>query len=137
RPAGFVIAVDDPIGRAHRPRAYAPSYQQRYEVTIDGPMQFAFADPLCLPTSGHQLAVCRCVRRVRGLPTLRQATFRTLRRPEVQRRLWAASDSSTISFVSYFSFANKRLGPQRSIAIWSHSIIMTQNTDIFSVTSRV
>ena len=116
RPAGFVIAVDDPIGRSHRPRAYATSYQQRYEVKIDGPMQFAFADPLGLPTSGHRLTVCRCVRRVRGLPTLRQATFRTLRRPEVQRRLWAASDSSTISFVSHFSFANKRLEPQRFIA---------------------
>ena len=47
--------------------------------------------------------------RVRGLPTLRQATFRTLRRPEVRRRLWAASGSIIISFVSYFSFANKRL----------------------------
>ena len=57
---------------------------------------------------------------VRGLPTLRQATFRTLRRPEVQRRLWAASDSGSISFVSYFSFAGKRLEPQRFIAIWSH-----------------
>jgi hypothetical protein len=35
-------------------------------------------------------------------------------------------DSSTISFVSYFSFASKRLEPQRSIASWSHSLIMTQ-----------
>jgi hypothetical protein len=126
RPAGFVIAVDNPMRRSHRPRACAPSCQQRYEVTIDGPMQFAFADPLCLPTSGHRLTVCRCVRRVRGLPTLRQATFRTLRRPEVRARLWAASDSGSISFVSYFSFASKRLEPQRFIAIWSHAPILTQ-----------
>jgi hypothetical protein len=93
RPAGFMIAVDDPRGRSHRPRAYAPSCQQRYEVIFDGPIQFAFANPLCLPTSGHRLTVCRCIRWGRGLPTLRQATFRTLRRPEVRARLWAASDS--------------------------------------------
>jgi hypothetical protein len=30
----------------------APPCQQRYGVTIDGPMQFAFADPLVLPASG-------------------------------------------------------------------------------------
>jgi hypothetical protein len=30
----------------------APPYQQRYGVIIDGPMQFAFADPLVLPASG-------------------------------------------------------------------------------------
>ena len=50
RPAGLLFTVDDPMGRSHHPRAYAPSYQQRYEVKIDGPMQFAFADPLRLPT---------------------------------------------------------------------------------------
>ena len=128
RPAGVVIAVDNPMRRSHRPRACAPPYQQRYEVIIDGPMQFAFADPLCLPTSRHRLAVCRCVRWLRGLPTLRRATFRTLRRPEVRTRLWAASDSGSISFVSYTSFASMRLAPQRGlIAIWSQSSVMTQN----------
>ena len=35
-------------------RACAPSCQQRYEVTPDGPMQFAFADPLRLPTPGAE-----------------------------------------------------------------------------------
>ena len=50
RPAGLLFTVDDPIGRSHHPRACAPSCQQCYEVIIDGPMQFAFADPLRLPT---------------------------------------------------------------------------------------
>ncbi len=50
RPAGLLFTVDDPVRRSHHPRACAPSCQQRYEVTIDGPMQFAFADPLRLPT---------------------------------------------------------------------------------------
>jgi len=73
---------------SHRGRPYrnvplpaspkAPPYQQRYEVTIDGPMQFAFADPLVLPASG----TTRCSsqnRFCRGLPILRQATGQTLR----------------------------------------------------------
>ena len=120
RPAGLSFTVDDPTRRSHHPRAYAPSCQQRYEVKIDGPMQFAFANPLRLPTSGHRITAIRRARRVRGLPTLRQATCRTLRRPEVRTRL-GASDSDAISFVSYFSFASKRLAPQRSIAIWSRS----------------
>lgn len=62
RPAGFVIAVDSPMRRLHRPRPFGPSCQQRYEVTIDGPMQFAFANPLRLPTPGHRRTVRRCVR---------------------------------------------------------------------------
>jgi hypothetical protein len=45
-----MFTVDDPIGRSHHPRAFARSYQQRYEVIYDGPMQFAFASPLRLPT---------------------------------------------------------------------------------------
>jgi hypothetical protein len=49
RPAGLSITVDDPDGRSHHPRAFAPSCQQRYEGIIDGPMQFAFANPLRLP----------------------------------------------------------------------------------------
>jgi hypothetical protein len=56
----------------------APSHQQRCGVTIDGPMQFAFADPLVLPASG----TTRCSsqnRFCRGLPTLRQAAGQTLR----------------------------------------------------------
>lgn len=36
--------------RSHHPRAFAPPCQQRYEVKIDGPMQFDFAAPLDLPT---------------------------------------------------------------------------------------
>ena len=56
----------------------APSCQQRYEVTLDGPMQFAFADPLVLPASGT--THCSSQNRFcRGLPTLRQATCQTLR----------------------------------------------------------
>ncbi len=54
RPAGLSFTVDDPYGRSHHPRADAPSYQQRYEVTIDDPTQFAFADPLRLPTLGAE-----------------------------------------------------------------------------------
>jgi hypothetical protein len=56
----------------------APPHQQRCGVTIDGPMQFAFADPLVLPASG----TTRCssqYRSCRGLPTLRQAAGQTLR----------------------------------------------------------
>ena len=52
RPAGLMITVDNPMRRSHHPRACAPSCQQRYEVIIDGPTQFAFADPLRLPTPG-------------------------------------------------------------------------------------
>ena len=50
RPAGLPFTVDDPMGRSHHPRACAPSCQQCYEVIFDGPTQFAFADPLGLPT---------------------------------------------------------------------------------------
>jgi hypothetical protein len=54
-----------------------PPHQQCCEVTIDGPMQFAFADPLVLPASGttHSSSQNRSCRR---LPTLRQATCQTL-----------------------------------------------------------
>jgi hypothetical protein len=48
----------------------APPCQQRYGVIIDGPTQFAFADPLVLLASG----TTRCLsqnRSYRGLPTLR------------------------------------------------------------------
>ena len=56
----------------------APPCQQRYGVIIDGPMQFAFADPLVLPASGA--THCSSQNRFcRGLPTLRQATGQTLR----------------------------------------------------------
>ena len=54
RPAGLLFTVDDPHGRSHHPRACAPSCQQRYEVTTDGPTQFAYADPLRLPTPGAE-----------------------------------------------------------------------------------
>ena len=60
RPAGLLIAVDDPVGRSHRPRAHALSCQQRYEVRFDGPIQFAFANPLHLPIPEPRHAVCRC-----------------------------------------------------------------------------
>jgi hypothetical protein len=56
-----------------------PRGQQCYEVSIDGPMQFAFANPLCLPASDRRVTVTRRGRLIRGLPTLRQATCRTLR----------------------------------------------------------
>ncbi len=54
RPAGLLFTVDDPNGRSHHPRACAPSYQQRYELIFDDPTQFAFADPLRLPTLGAE-----------------------------------------------------------------------------------
>jgi hypothetical protein len=73
---------------SHRGRPYrkvplpaspkAPPHQQRCGVTIDGPIQFAFADPLALPAS----VTTRCssqYRFCRGLPTLRQAAGQTLR----------------------------------------------------------
>ena len=50
RPAGLLFTMDSPNGRPHHPRAFAPSYQQCYEATSDDPTQFAFADPLRLPT---------------------------------------------------------------------------------------
>lgn len=78
RPAGLSITVDNPMRRSHHPRAFAPSWQQCYEVTIDGPMQFAFANPLRLPASGRRVTVTRRCRLIRGLPTLRQAACRTL-----------------------------------------------------------
>jgi hypothetical protein len=31
RPAGLSITVDNPMGRSHHPRAFTPSFQQRYE----------------------------------------------------------------------------------------------------------
>ena len=70
-------------GRPHRkvpPPASpeAPPCQQRYEVTIDGPTQFAFADPLVLLASGTTHCSSQN-RSCRGLPTLRQATCQTLR----------------------------------------------------------
>ena len=79
RPAGFVGHRGRPYEKVPPPASStAPSCQQRYEVTIDGPMQFAFADPLRLPTSGA--THCSSQNRFcRGLPTLRQATCRTLR----------------------------------------------------------
>jgi len=46
--------------------------------------------------------------------------------------LWASPDSVFISFVSYFSFASKRLEPQRSIATWSHTCLLTQKRRKFS-----
>ena len=51
---GIIVHRGRPKRRSHHPRACAPSRQQRYEVKIDGPMQFAFANPLRLPTSVGQ-----------------------------------------------------------------------------------
>jgi hypothetical protein len=56
----------------------APPCQQCYGVTIDGPMQFAFADPLVLLASGATHCSSQN-RSYRGLPTLRRATCQTLR----------------------------------------------------------
>src|SRR5450755_4694739 len=68
-----------PIGKVPLPASpKAPPCQQCCGVTIDGPMQFAFADPLALPASGA--THCSSQNRFcRGLPTLRQATGQTLR----------------------------------------------------------
>ena len=79
RPAGLSITVDDPMRRSHHPRAFAPPLKQCCEVMIDGPMQFAFANPLHLPASGGRVTVNRRPRLFHGLPTLRQAMCRTLR----------------------------------------------------------
>jgi hypothetical protein len=68
RPAGLLFTVDDPMRRSHHPRAFAPSYQQRYEVKIDGPIQFAFANPLCLPTPDRWIAVIQRARLFAGFP---------------------------------------------------------------------
>ena len=55
----------------------APPRQQCCGVTIDDPMQFAFADPLVLPATGT--THCSSQNRFcRGLPTLRQAVCQTL-----------------------------------------------------------
>ena len=48
----------------------------------------------------------------------------------------AASDSSSISFVSYFSFVSKRSKPRRSIAIWSQLCNMTRKRPLFSSRHR-
>jgi len=74
RPAGLSFTVDDPRGRSHHPRACAPSYQQRYEDIHDGPTQFAFADPLRLPTPDAESLLLGSSSLFSGLPTLRQAT---------------------------------------------------------------
>ena len=64
----------------------APPHQQRCGVAIDGPMQFAFANPLRLPTSGAS-RYSTLNRFCRGLPTLRQAACQTLRQQEVRLRI--------------------------------------------------
>ena len=77
----------------------APPYRQRFGVIIDDPMQFAFANPLCLPTS--EATCCSLLNRFcRGLPTLRQAACQTLWQQKARRRK-PACDNSSISFVSY------------------------------------
>ena len=63
-----MFTADDPIGRSHHPRACAPSCQQRYEVIIDGPTQFAFADPLRLPTPGIESLLLDIPRLLVGFP---------------------------------------------------------------------
>ena len=79
RPAGLSFTVDDPMRRSHHPRACAPPRQQCCEVIYDGPMQFAFAGPLHLPTLKRRVTVIRPHSGRRELPTLRQVTCRTLR----------------------------------------------------------
>ena len=79
RPAGLSFTVDDPMRRSHHPRADAPSYQQCYEVIIDGPTQFACADPLHLPTPVIKSLLLDGAGFDHGLPTFRQAARRTLR----------------------------------------------------------
>ena len=55
-----------------------PPPTQCCEVRYDGPMQFAFAGPLHLPTLKSRVTATRPISNQRGLPTLRQATCRTL-----------------------------------------------------------
>ena len=75
---GILDCRGQPYAKAPPPASpMAPPYRQRYGVTIDGPMQFAFANPLCLPTS--EAIRCSSLNRFcRGLPTLRQAASQTL-----------------------------------------------------------
>jgi hypothetical protein len=68
RPAGLMFTVDDPMRRSHHPRACARSYQQRYEVIYDSPMQFAFASPLRLPTRDAESLLFGHSRFVVGFP---------------------------------------------------------------------
>ena len=68
RPAGLLFTVDDPMRRSHHPRAFAHSYQQRYELIYDGPMQFAFASPLRLPTPGAESLLLGCPSLLAGFP---------------------------------------------------------------------
>ena len=76
----------------------APPCQQRYGVTIDGPTQFAFADPLDLLTSGT--THCSSQNQfVTGFPPCGRPCVRH----SGEKRFGdvAVSDSSSISFVSY------------------------------------
>ena len=74
RPAGLLVTVDGPTGRPHHPQGCSPlRVNSAAEVIIDGPMPFAFANPLSLPACRSSSAVevgAAC----RGLPTLSQAT---------------------------------------------------------------
>jgi hypothetical protein len=77
RPARLLFTVDDLMRRSHHPRACAPPPSQYCEVIYDGPMQFAFAGPLHLPTLKWRVTATRPTSNQRGLPTWRQATCRT------------------------------------------------------------
>ncbi len=129
RPAGLSFTVDDPHGRSHHPRAYAPSRQQCYEDTFDGPMQFAFADPLCLPTSADESLLLAKLGLFAGFPPCSGPRVGHSGEEKVRTRLGAKSDSRTISFVSYFSFVSKGLESQRCAANWSHHLNITPDAN--------
>ena len=77
RPTGLSFTVDDPTRRSHHPRAFAPRVNNATRLQLTVPTRFAFADPLDLPTRRiESLLVDHSV--FRGLPTLQQATCRTL-----------------------------------------------------------
>ena len=68
RPAGLLFTVDNPMRRFHHPRACAPSCQQHDEVKIDGPTQFACADPLHLPTPVSESLLLGASSLIAGFP---------------------------------------------------------------------
>ena len=118
---GIVVHRGRPYGRSHHPRACAPSYQQCYEVKFDGPTQFAFADPLRLPTPVVESLLLAKLGLFAGFPPCSRPRVGHSGEEKVRTRLGAKSDSRAISFVSYFSFVSKGLESQRSVANWSHS----------------
>jgi hypothetical protein len=115
RPTGLSFTVDNPMRRFHHPRARTPSRQQRCEVISDGPTQFAFADPLRLPTPAAESLLSGVASLLAGFPPCSRPLVGHSGEERFGTRLRAVSDSNTISFVSYFSFVSEGLESQRTL----------------------